>query len=502
MQHPTIEATALGTEEAKSNDNITLISSTNISKSTLCKVQEEYHTSEKDSVSKNAYPPRDKSVTSLPEKRQNRYVRSFRHTLWNVYRRLFSIVFVANIAALVLFLCLTSNIVTINLWHLATAASANILVGTTIRQDYIQIILYRSAWLVPQSTPLRIRRLVAKLYENGGVHSGCGVAGSIWFTALTVLLTIQFKRLVFTSVVVLVITYVLQVSFVTLLVFAYPSMRSRYHNTFEMTHRFIGWAVIILFWIDLGLLASVTSQKSEKSVARVLVEQPSFWFIIIITVHTILPWVLLRRWEFEAENLSQHAVRLHFKQTVSPFTGIAISKSPLFEWHPFATMPSLSGESTGGSLIVSSAGDWTKKAVESPKTHYWVKGIPKPGVLGMSLIFRRVVVVTTGSGIGPCLSILASKYRKTQCRVLWSSPSPRGIFGEEVVGCVKRVDPDAMIIDTRKDGRPDMLLLAYRLYVEAEAEAVFVISNPSLTKKIVYGMESRGVPAFGPVWDS
>ncbi|PVH90708.1 integral membrane protein TmpA [Periconia macrospinosa] len=454
------------------------------------------------SVREDLNEAKDGAQLSLPAKRQSRYIRAVRHTLWNVYRRLFSIVFLANVAALIALLCTTKELIHINLWHLATATSTNIWVGTTIRQDCMQIILYKTAWLVPHSAPLRLRRIVAKLYENGGVHSGCGVAGAMWFTALTVLLTIQFTRLIFTSVAILVLTYVLQTLFMVLLVLAYPSLRSKYHNAFEVTHRFLGWTITILFWVELGLLASTDSLATKTPVGTILVEQPAFWFLILITIHTILPWLNLHRWEFSPENLSKHAVRLHFKQTVSPYTGIAISKSPLFEWHPFATMPSLSGEPTGGSLIVSSAGDWTKQTVESPKTSYWVKGYPKPGVLGMSLIFRQVVVVTTGSGIGPCLSILASKHRRTECRVLWSSPSPLGIFGEEIVGCVKRVDADARIIDTKKEGRPDMVMLAYRMYVEAEAEAVFVISNPSLTKKIVYAMECRGVPAFGPVWDS
>jgi hypothetical protein len=31
---------------------------------------------------------------------------------------------------------------------------------------------------------------------------------------------------------------------------------------------------------------------------------------------------------------------------------------------------------------------------------------------------------------------------------------------------------------------------------------VFVLSNERVTRKVVYGLESRGVPAFGPIWDS
>ena len=47
-----------------------------------------------------------------------------------------------------------------------------------------------------------------------------------------------------------------------------------------------------------------------------------------------------------------------------------------------------------------------------------------------------------------------------------------------------------------------MVALAYEMYVEMGAEAVFIISNQKLTRKFVYGMESRGVPAYGPIWDS
>lgn len=47
-----------------------------------------------------------------------------------------------------------------------------------------------------------------------------------------------------------------------------------------------------------------------------------------------------------------------------------------------------------------------------------------------------------------------------------------------------------------------MVQIAYDMYKNSDAEAVFCISNPSLTKKIVYGLEGRGVPTYGPIWDS
>lgn len=47
-----------------------------------------------------------------------------------------------------------------------------------------------------------------------------------------------------------------------------------------------------------------------------------------------------------------------------------------------------------------------------------------------------------------------------------------------------------------------MVKLTYRLVKEFNAEAVAIISNRKLTEKVVYGMTSRGIPAFGAIWDS
>ena len=86
--------------------------------------------------------------------------------------------------------------------------------------------------------------------------------------------------------------------------------------------------------------------------------------------------------------------------------------------------------------------------------------------------------------------------------MLWSAASPARTYGDEVCGMVRRIDREAVVVDTRVVGRMDLVGLCWRLYRESQAEAVFVISNPTLTKRVVYAMESRGVPAFGPIWDS
>jgi len=141
--------------------------------------------------------------------------------------------------------------------------------------------------------------------------------------------------------------------------------------------------------------------------------------------------------------------------------------------------------------------------IEQQPTKLWVKGAPAYGVLRMAVIFKRFVVVTTGSGIGPCLSLLQARPDLVgRVRVLWSTPNPLQTYGQGVIDAVIRADPAAVIINTRTSGRPDMVALTYGLYKDSNAEAVVCISNPKVTRKVVYGMETRGIPAYGPIFDS
>ena len=447
-----------------------------------------------------AIPPQDlekfPGVNTLPLGRR------IRHQWLNAYQRLFALVLIVNVVAIVVTMVQRRHAKPFGtrLEDVATATAANVTAAILIRQENVINLLYDILTLTPKSMPLRFRRAIAKFYHFGGIHSGCAVSASLWFILYTVLLTKQFIDGDFRSIAVIALTYCLVFLLTTICLFAIPRLRFRIHNVFESFHRFGGWLAVGLFWTETILVTyELSAGPNAQSFGLTLVKTPAFWLLIAVTVCIILPWLRLRKVQAWPEILSPRAARIHFNYTsIGKVVGIRIANNPLKEWHPFATIPEADGSSF--SIIVSDAGDWTNKAVRSPSYEYWVRGVPISGILRMASIFKRVVVVTTGSGIGPCLSLLIA--HTIPCRILWSAPSPLKQYGPGTIGAVLKADPQAVIVDTKVTGRCDISSLAYRLYTESEAEAVFIVSNQQVTSRFVLGMESRGVPAYGPIWDS
>ena len=119
----------------------------------------------------------------------------------------------------------------------------------------------------------------------------------------------------------------------------------------------------------------------------------------------------------------------------------------------------------------------------------------------LASLFKPIVIVATGSGIGPCLSFL-NVHRGLPKRVLWSARCPLTTYGVGILRDVLRADPKALIVDTTRSGIPDLLALTWALVRDMGAEAVMVVGNPGVTRQVVEGMEGRGVAAFGAVFDS
>lgn len=443
-----------------------------------------------------------RDLPKLPPKQEHPLWRRFRHKLLNTYHRLFFAVVIANAIALIVMLVRNqdAHLLTHELSGSGTAAAANVLAAILIRQENVINALYNMCCMTPIWWPLRVRRAVAKIYHFGGIHSGCACSAMVWLGLSSAQITMGFVEGNLDEPALLAVTYLLLTLIVLICISAIPTFRNYSHNSFEQVHRFAGWTAVGLFWVETLLVANVQAKLAGADpLGLILIKSGIFWILLGITFLIILPWVRLRKVDAFPEILSSHALRIRFTyMKMKPVLGLRITDNPLKEWHAFATIPDKDVSSF--SLIVSKAGDWTQRQIAYPKRQYWVRGAPITGVVRMAEIFKKVIIVTTGSGIGPCLSILSSP--SVNCRVLWSTPDPLQTYGESMVDEVLKADPDAMIIDTRVSGRLDMVTLTYHLYLDAKAEAVFVISNRSLTRMVVYGMESRGIAAFGPIWDS
>ena len=59
-----------------------------------------------------------------------------------------------------------------------------------------------------------------------------------------------------------------------------------------------------------------------------------------------------------------------------------------------------------------------------------------------------------------------------------------------------------VIWDTTQRGKPDLVQLACEAYRDFDAEAVFVVSNKPRRCGWCTPWSARGIPAFGPIWDS
>ncbi|KAL0569057.1 hypothetical protein V5O48_012915 [Marasmius crinis-equi] len=441
---------------------------------------------------------------ALPKKTQGHYIRNLRHQIFTLYRRLFGVVFIVNMAIFIV-ICVRET----SLPKIGEIAVANLFAAILMRQDYVVNAFFQVFTLVPRSWPLAIRRIAARVYHIGGLHSGFAVSGTVWlvlFTAKATKDVVDGGQASFhlfmelnTSIATLVVTWVIMILLFGIVAFAMPALRSRRHNSFERVHRFAGWTAAAMVWAQVILLIN-DYKKPRESLSHAVKTTPSFWLVVVFTGSLILPWLRLKKVDVRSVVLSNHAVRLFFDYGVNPIAGsfVRISEDPLLEWHSFAAMPEIGR--TGYSVVVSRAGDWTSKQIANPPTKLYIRGIPTYGVLTICPMFRRLVLVATGSGIGPCYPHIRAM--KIPIKVLWTAPDVRGTFGDELVDSILEKAPDAVIYDTRKHGKPDMVKLIYRLVREFDAEAVAIISNPALTNKVVYGMMSRGIPAFGAIWDS
>ncbi|KAK4167892.1 putative NRPS-like enzyme [Cladorrhinum sp. PSN259] len=507
----------------------------------------------------------------LPPKKGTRLYRYLRWNFGSVYRRIFCLAFLGNLAALCV---LTGKNFASNqkftYAQASIAVTANILAALVVRNEHVVNALFWVFGTWSARMPLSVRTLVAKVYSYGGIHSGCGVAGTGWYIIYLILLTFEFsgKELTALRGYIYFCSYLIVALLVSILITAHPHLRKTLHNWFEGVHRFMGWLAILLFWAQVMLLTAEETSATGQNFGKALLVSPNFWMLVVITGLVVYPWTRLRMRKVHAEVLSPHCVKLNFDYRDAYYgQAVRLTDAPLKETHAFGVIPhpfanpteKLTGEKSSGnessdsssissssltkpsplshagekgySVIVSNAGDWTKKIINNPPKKIYTRGTPQFGVMRVAGLFEPCIVVATGSGIAPCLSLFVQRPNHP-VRIIWSTKKPMETYGKAIIDLLYQTDPRAIIIDTNQGGpkcrRPDLVKIAYRVWEQSaeegpehyekmgegqknttgrkkpvgKCEAVVIISNQRLTEKVVYGLESRGVPAYGALFDS
>ena len=222
-------------------------------------------------------------------------------------------------------------------------AQANIALAIIFRQQYVINFLGWLATRPPVTWPIRVRWALGKYYHFGGLHVGSALAGTVWYLAFVAMLIYGFvagKGGV--DVAVVAVSSVVASLIVVMVFMARPSSRTKRHDRFEATHRFCGWTVLVLVWLNTIVFAT---SRASGSAASALLSAPTFWILLTTTCAAAWPWLLLRKVPLTVERPSSHVAILHLDQNLTPPVGTtrAISRSRLYGWHPFANVPVATG---------------------------------------------------------------------------------------------------------------------------------------------------------------
>ncbi|KAD3068803.1 hypothetical protein R6Q59_017197 [Mikania micrantha] len=418
--------------------------------------------------------------------------------LFTVYKRLFMVCLVVNITGLTL--AATGHFPYARN-HATVFSIGNLLALTLCRSEaFLRVVFWLAVKLFGHSwVPLWLKTATTSLLQSlGGIHSSCGVSSVAWLT-YSLILTLKDRENT-SNLIVGVASTILSLLCLCCLA-AFPLVRHLHHNVFERTHRFAGWASLILLWAFVILTKSYDpdTKSYRKDVGSRLAKEQEFWLTLVVTILIIIPWVTVRRVPVKVSAPSGHASIIRFAGGVKPGILGRISPSPMSEWHAFGIISDGKEEHM---MLAGAVGDFTKSLVSNPPSHLWVRQVHFAGLPYLVNMYNRVLVVATGSGICVFLSFLLQQGPAEVC-LLWVTKGVEQNFGKEIKEWVSGHPNEKVIVhDTAVMGRPNVSEMSVAAARKWGAEVVIVTSNPEGSRDVVNACKSNGIPAFGPIWDS
>ncbi|XP_076904545.1 adenylate-forming reductase 03009-like [Bidens hawaiensis] len=444
-------------------------------------------------------PPSKKIVSKPTKPKDSRLsVILLDQGLFTVYKRLFIVCLALNITGLVL--AATGHFPYARN-RAAVFSIGNLLALTLCRSEaFLRIVFWLAVNLLGHSwVPLRLKTATTSLLQSlGGIHSSCGVSSVVWLT-YSLILTLKDRDN--TSNLIIGVASTILSLLCLCCVAAFPLVRHLHHNVFERTHRFTGWAGLVFLWAFIVLTKAYEpdTKSYRKDVGSILVKAQEFWLTLAVTILIIIPWVTVRRVAVKVSTPSGHASIIRFAGGVKPGILGRISPSPMSEWHAFGIISDGKEEHM---MLAGAVGDFTKSLVSNPPSHLWVRQVHFAGLPYLVNMYNRVLVVATGSGICVFLSFLLQHGPAEVC-LLWVAKGIEQNFGKEIKEWVSGYPKEKVIVhDTAVMGRPNVSEMSVAAARNWRAEVVIVTSNPEGSRDVVNACKSKGIPAFGPLWDS
>ncbi|KAF7362686.1 hypothetical protein MVEN_00617900 [Mycena venus] len=334
------------------------------------------------------------------------------------------------------------------------------------------------------------------LQHLGGIHSGCATAGAAWLIFRIVLIFIDYRH--FPAV-------ILTAGGGYHRRYIYFSCFRTHHNIFEGHHRLVGWFGLLSTWwfVVLGDSYNATTHSWHWQADGSIVRQQDFWFVIVMSIFVILPWVTVRKVPVVVEIPSPKVAILRFERGMQQGLLSRISRGglrgSLLEYHAFGTI-SKGRQSEEHNLICGVQGDFTQSLVNHPPTHLWTRQLKFAGVSNTSKLYKRGIRVCTGTGLGVALSTCL---QSPDWYLIWMGSNQEKTFGKTISALIASLPPSQYTLWDSKErgGRPDVMKLLKETYLSWGAEVVFITSNMGGNTEMMEGCKKEGIPAFGTLWD-
>ena len=408
----------------------------------------------------------------------------------------FGVVFLANVVFLERYMLECP----LNPSTASKVSSVNLLTARLARNEHIIRALFHVFVnnCLAKSAPLSVRRLFARLYCYGGIHNGCVIAGLFWSSVVYLLESQPAWRHPagrWTS-----LTGTIFVSLMIL--FDLPWLKQQHHDLFEWLREVLNLAVYLV------------------SCYRLIIQPPrndlSQYLILALDLLLMIdPWNSFKLRSVQAEFLSSSALRLTFNEGLGSYgKTVRITNRLSIDSHQYVMFPDLKNvKSKRFSIVISNArgspGKLISEAAFIPFKSIYVMGRPKHGLVCVTGLFRKALLVCTGASVTAALSVLAQK-PDHGLTVIWSVRNPVKTFGVAICDSVRRMS-DAIIIDTAAEGqRVNLGAVVFGEWNRQRAavkigyaqrsnmyEAVIVVSDPCTTQRVVSALEHVGIPTYG-----